>query len=390
MKEIRKEKIKAIFQKSVSYFAIYALLPLICGGILGLFAFIQAAGPAQAETIMAEVGEKSLTTVLGVSVAEEKAQRGLYLLSGEIPFPVHDRIPVAVGTAHYYSPLPFDSEVEERKPEILYDSLPANATPVIRCDLSSSSFYINSTQYTIDLNKTRNSPYPSAVKTTENEPLVLVLHTHGTESYFEDNTNLSDFAQEGVDSYFLESNTSFRTTDPAKSVVQVGKVFSERLNELGISTLHCTVMHDKDDFNSAYINSAETVKRYLAQYPSIQYVIDLHRDAVVRGDAYVKSYTTIQDTPSAQVMLVVGTNQNGRHPNWEQNLVVATSFKDTMDALYPGLSRSLYLRTARFNQEYLPGCMLLEVGSAANSLQEAESAALFAAESFAKMIASVE
>jgi stage II sporulation protein P len=216
--------------------------------------------------------------------------------------------------------------------------------------------------------------------------LVLVLHSHGTECYFEDNTNLSDFATDEIESYFVEGQTFFRTQDTEKNVVRVGKVFSDTLNRLGIPTIHCTVMHDRDDYNNAYTYSAETVKAYLKEYPSIQYVIDLHRDSVVRGNAWVKTRTEIEGKESAQVMLVVGTNQNGRHPNWEKNLVVATAYKDTMDTLYPSLARSMYLRTARFNQEYLPGCMLLEVGSAANSLEEAETAAVLAAKAFASML----
>ena len=95
---------------------------------------------------------------------------------------------------------------------------------------------------------------------------------------------------------------------------------------------------------------------------------------------------TIKGEKSAQVMLVVGSDTYYSHPNWEQNLVVATAFRDSMDKHFPSLSRSLYLRTARFNQEYRTGCMLLEVGSAANSLEEAENAAAFAAEAFVQML----
>ena len=214
-------------------------------------------------------------------------------------------------------------------------------------------------------------------------PLVLVLHTHGTEGYFEDNTNLSDFAPEGVAGYFLPDQTSFRITDPQKSVVRVGEVFSQTLISCGIPTLHVTTMHDLENFNSAYSKSGETVKKMLQQYPSIQYVIDLHRDSVVRGDSYVKSFATVENTPSAQVMLVVGA---GKHEAWEKNLTVASSFKEHMDARFPSLSRALFLRTARYNQQYLPGCLLLEVGSAANTLEEAENAARFAALSFSDML----
>ena len=82
-------------------------------------------------------------------------------------------------------------------------------------------------------------------------------------------------------------------------------------------------------------------------------------------------------------MLVVGA---GKHDNWEKNLTVAANYKEAMDARFPSLSRALYLRTARYNQQYLPGSLLLEVGSAANTLEEAENAARFAALAFADLI----
>ena len=387
MKRNRKTKFIFALKKTAGYFALYGLIPLICGGIIGLLLFVRVSGAENAESLMANAGEITLSSLVGGAARKDAARKGFYFLSGEITPPVSDEKDTLVGNATYFS---FSDTPEEKAPattpDVVYDSLPAGATPIISCDLSSSAFYINTTKYTIDVEAARNAVFPSGTDTAGSDPLVLVLHTHGTEGYFEDHTNLSDFAQGEVKSYFIEGETSFRTTDPEKSVVRVGEVFSEALNLRGVPTLHCTIMHDKDDFNSAYVNSAETVKKMLREYPSIQYVIDLHRDSVVRGESYVKSYTVIEDRPCAQVMLVVGTGQNGRHPNWEQNLIVATNFKDRMDTLYPTLSRAMYLRTARFNQEYLPGCMLLEVGCAANTLEEAENAARYAAYAFADMI----
>ncbi len=382
------EKIRLLFRRLWGLFALYALLPMLCGVIIGALFWVQTRGEAEAREVFLEWGEETIFEA--VSSQREAPAARLYFLSPEILPPLSEKALSRLGAALYHasvipaSPLPEKSE--EKKPEILYDSLPAGATPIIRADLSSKAFFINTTKYSVDVNSVRQDLFPSGVRYNTAQPLVLVLHTHGTESYFEDKTNLSEFAPSDVESYFLQNETTFRTSDPEKSVVQVGKVFSDTLNGLGIPTLHCEVMHDAEDFNDAYYNSAETVKKMLSQYPSIQYVIDLHRDSVVRGNSYVKSYTEIEGQASAQVMLVVGTNQNGRHPNWEENLVVATAFKDSMDALYPSLSRSLYLRTARFNQEFLPGCMLLEVGSAANTLGEAENAARFAAKAFYEMI----
>ncbi len=388
MKEIWKKKIKTLWRSFLTAFTLYALLPLVCGGIVGLLIlFKKLGGGIDGSAALYALGDQTVMTAVGSEVfREEKEDAGFYFLTPEVIPPLRDGIVQVVGNAHYFSTV----EIAEEKPkaEVMYESLPADAKPVIRCDLSSDSYYINTTDYTIDLNKVRGSAFPSAVTANGTEPLVLVLHTHGTECYFHDNTNLSDFAEGEVESFLIEKNTAFRSSDPTKGVVQVGKVFSETLNSLGIPTMHCTVMHDLNDFNSAYVESAETVKRILKENPSIQYVIDLHRDSVVRGDSYVKSFASIDGKDSAQVMLVVGTNQNGRHPNWEQNLTVACAFKDSMDALYPELSRSLYLRTSRFNQEYLPGSMLLEVGSAANTLEEAENAAKYAAVAFSEMLKS--
>ncbi len=392
MKEIRKQKILAFGRKFITCFAIYALLPLVCGGIVGLlFLFRKLGGGESGEKMLYTLGDQTIMTAVGSEVfREEKEEAAFYFLSPEIIPPLRDGIVQVVGNAHYFSTVEVKTEQEDekKKAEVMYDSLPAEAKPVIRCDLSSNSYYINTTDYTIDLEEARNAAFPSQVIPNGNEPLVLVLHTHGTECYFRDNTNLSDFAQGEVESFLMENNVSFRSSDPAQGVVQVGKVFSETLNSLGIPTMHCTTMHDINDFNEAYVESAETVKRILKENPSIQYVIDLHRDSVVRGDSYVKSFASVEGKDSAQVMLVVGTNQNGRHPNWKQNLTVATAFKDTMDTLYPQLSRSLYLRTSRFNQEFLPGSMLLEVGSYANTLEEAENAARFAATAFSQMLKS--
>ena len=169
----------------------------------------------------------------------------------------------------------------------------------------------------------------------------------------------------------------------------VGEEMATVFRAHGFRVIHDTNLYDYPSYSGAYDRSAAAVKNWLEQYPSISIVLDVHRDALSdeAGQPY-RLVTTEVGRDCAQVMLVVGTNQNGRHPEWEKNLVVATAYKDTMDALYPSLSRSVYLRTARFNQECLPGCMLLEVGSAVNSLEEACTAARFAASAFASLLES--
>lgn len=372
-------------KKAFGLFALYGAIPLVCGAMVGLVIFIQSEGSGRAEKVLAQLGEQSIAGVIGGSTQKKALTGGFYFLTEELQPPLHDKALVTVGGGAYFSPVKANDTAKpapKQTPDVIYDSLPAGATPIISCDLSSKAFFINTTGQEVDVNAARNAAFP-ITSSKGTEPLVLVLHTHGTEGYFEDNTNLSDFATDGISGYFLPDETSFRTADPSKSVVQVGKVFTETLRSCGIPTLHVETMHDAEDFNSAYSKSAETVKKMLEQYPSIQYVIDLHRDSVVRGDSYVKSLATVENTPTAQVMLVVGA---GKHNNWEKNLTVAANYKEQMDARFPSLSRALYLRTARYNQQYLPGCLLLEVGSAANTLEEAENAARFAARSFADLL----
>lgn len=378
-------------KKGFGLFALYGVIPLVCGVMVGLVIFIQSEGSGRAEKILAQLGEQSVAGVIGGKTQKKAFSGGFYFLTEELLPPLHDKAPVTLGGGTYFSPEKAKeaasgsdaaSAPKKQTPDVIYDSLPAGATPIISCDLSSTAFFINTTGKEVDVNAARNASVPK-VLSKGTEPLVLVLHTHGTEGYFEDNTNLSEFADGSISGYFLPDETSFRTNDPTKSVVQVGKVFSQTLISCGIPTLHVETMHDAQDFNSAYSKSGETVKKLLEQYPSIQYVIDLHRDSVVRGDSYVKSLATVENTPSAQVMLVVGA---GKHDNWEKNLTVAAKYKEQMDARFPSLSRALYLRTARYNQQYLPGCLLLEVGSAANTLEEAENAARFAALSFADLL----
>ena len=385
MKPAQKEKIRRSWRAFLRFTAVHLILPLFFCALAVLFAAMKKTSPADVAALAESLLEKRLFAVAGAVPINAGIQVDYYFLSSEL-CPPTGTVKPAFGTARYFSPEKEKSPANEKPhPKKTYDALPANAKSIIACDLSSDAV-INSTGYAVDLAEVRNTPYPVKTGAIGTEPVVLVLHTHATEGYFADETNLSDFAPAGVETYIPEEDIRYRTDDPERSVVKVGAVFCEELEKRGIPTLHCEVMHDKEDFNTAYTRSAETVQKLLRENPSIRYVIDLHRDSVVRGESFVKTLASPGGAPTAQVMLVVGTNQLGNHPNWRQNLAVACAYKDKMDTLSPSLSRSLYLRTARFNQEYLPGCMLLEVGSWANTLEEAESAAVLAARSLADLI----
>ncbi len=258
--------------------------------------------------------------------------------------------------------------------------------PVEVADLSAPSLSLNNaTGYRPDLSALLSAPSPieafrphpsgdTLPTFSSAEPLVLILHTHGTEAYSE---NTAGYA----------ADASFRSLDREKNTVAVGKVMAEVLQSRGIPTVHCTVLHDEQSYSAAYDNAAASIRAYLEKYPSIRYILDIHRDSIVRADGTaIRPLTEIDGVPTAQVMLVVGTDEGGAdHPHWQDNLNVAVKWQDAL-ATYPGLMRPINLRKASFNGQYAPGAMIVEIGSCANTLEEAKNAARLAAEGLAELI----
>ena len=234
---------------------------------------------------------------------------------------------------------------------------------------------INRTDYKVNLYDYIDMRFPVNNKSLS-EPAVLIIHTHGTESYL----------PSGVNYYTAEE--TFRSVEKERTVVAVGEVLAAELNARGIPVLHDTVMYDKESFSDSYNKSRKAVAAALEEYPTIKYVIDLHRDAVFTSTGVnQKPVTEIDGKTTAQVMMVIGTNQGGaNHPEWKKNLTVAVALQSIMNEKYPTLARPICLRTASFNQQLSPGYILLEVGSCGNTIDEAKKAAELFAAAFAEMI----
>ncbi len=236
---------------------------------------------------------------------------------------------------------------------------------------------INRTNYSVNLYDYLERDYPIRTPAdTESEPLVLIIHTHGTESYL----------PAGVDYYLPDED--FRSTDPSETVVAVGEEIAETLRSMGISVLHDTAMYDITDYNNSYTYSRAAVRQALEEYPSILYVLDVHRDSIfAQDDTCEKTLTEIDGVSTAQLMLVIGTDEGGAdHPNWRQNLTVATHLEEMLNRLYPTLARPINLRTAAFNQGLSTGSLLLEVGSCGNTIEEACTAGRLFAVAFAALL----
>lgn len=210
---------------------------------------------------------------------------------------------------------------------------------------------------------------PVAFTLERDAPQILIMHTHGTEAY----------TMDGADIY-TPSDPS-RTTDCDYNMVRVGEEIADVLTGMGFSVLHDTSLYDYPAYSGAYDRSSQGVEQYLKQYPSIQVVLDVHRDALVGADGEVyKTLATVDGTDMAQVLLIVGSDDSGAaHPNWRQNLTLALKVQQRMVDRAATLARPVAVRKSRFNQQLAPGSLLVEVGSHGNTLQEALAAArLFA------------
>ena len=253
---------------------------------------------------------------------------------------------------------------------------PTSSFPIISIDLSENQTvnnitYKNESKYTPNLNQLTKKDYPIKYTKTVDanntfQPVVLIIHTHGTECYMPENQTTYTY------------DTMTRINDKNNNVVAVGKVLADTLNSKGVPTLHCDIMFDEQSYSQSYDLSEKAVKEYLAQYPSIQYVFDVHRDSIIKGNKEkVKTLAMIDGTPTAQAMFVVGTDSSGaEHPNWLDNLTVASVFQYSMIEKYGNIMRPINLRAASFNAEHTPGSILIEIGTCGNTLSEAKNCAV--------------
>ncbi len=190
-------------------------------------------------------------------------------------------------------------------------------------------------------------------------PTILIYHTHSQEGY--------------VDSVEGDLSTT---------VVGLGEYLAQLLREkYGFNVLHHEGVYDKGDRDHAYSNSLPYIEQLMKDNPSIQLVIDLHRDGVGENTRLVSN---VNGTEMAPIMFFCGLSRTtalgniDRLPNpyIENNLALAFQMQVAANQTYPGLTRRIYLKGYRYNQHICSKCMLVEVGAQTNTLQEARNSML--------------
>lgn len=216
----------------------------------------------------------------------------------------------------------------------------------------------------------------AAALPAEEGPQILIVHTHGSEAY------TMPEGQEYVPS------GDCRTTDTDYNTVRVGEEIAKTLEEAGLSVLHDTTLHDYPEYSGAYGRSLTSVENYLKQYPTISFVLDVHRDAISDGSGNpYKVVSNVAGINAAQMSFVIGTDGGGlEHPQWKENLKLAAAVQEKLLEDYPTLMRPITVRNSRYNQHTTTGSLLVEMGAAGNSLDEALLSARLLGDALADVI----
>ncbi len=241
--------------------------------------------------------------------------------------------------------------------------------PIQEINISSGEFSYN------NFSVTNNTPYDMNVEKLLDDELgfdfedtrqvqVLIVHTHTCESYMD--------SDEG---FYYESFYP-RTVNNEKNVVAVGEEIAKSLKENSIGVVHATKKHDDPSYDGAYDRSYDTIIQYLKKYENIKVVLDIHRDSMTQDDnTKLKPTFTYNGEKAAQIMIMTGYGANDpTFSFWEDNLRFALKLQNTCENTYKGMTRPLNFGEFTYNMNANCGSLLIEVGTEANTLEEAKRA----------------
>ena len=193
------------------------------------------------------------------------------------------------------------------------------------------------------------------VDTSVDGPEILIYHTHSQEGYKDS-----------------------KPGDLSESVVGLGDTLTKLLEDKGFRVLHQKGTYDLPDRDHAYSNAAPEIEKIIKDNPSIQVVIDLHRDGVGESTRLV---TEQNGKKMAQIMFFNGLSRTTsigdiaylKNPYIEDNLAFSFQMQLAAAEYYPGLTRRIYLKGYRYNMHFCPKSLLVEVGAQTNTLKEAQN-----------------
>lgn len=207
--------------------------------------------------------------------------------------------------------------------------------------------------------ETEEEPVVKKVKKKTGKPQVLIVHTHATESYLP--------ATEG----------NYHTTKEKNTVRDAGNVLEASLEEEGVGVVHDKTLHDNPSYDSSYSRSYETILALLKKYPTIECVIDLHRDATPQK---IAGPVTKVDGKNAAVYSYVISNTT---PTYKENKAFLNKLNNIANAGFDGYTANILERPYWYNQEIQRKSILIEMGNNRNNIEDVRRCAKI----FGKMLA---
>lgn len=266
-----------------------------------------------------------------------------------------------------YSPEEYEEETETlSESEPTREVLGRTISPDLLLQLSDFNYLVNE-YFTVDGGTVADADLLDAASFLAEDlsivknpavPQILIYHTHSQEEFAD--------SVEG---------------DAGTTIVGMGDVLADALEAKGYQVIHDTGVYDLVDGvldrSAAYDYARTAVEELLAQYPTIQVVIDLHRDGV-EGQKFV---TEIDGKPCSKVMFFNGISRNQQgeisylpNPYIKQNLAFSFQMEFAARQQYPGFTRNIYLKAERFNLHLRPRSVLIEAGTQLNTVEEERNA----------------
>lgn len=224
--------------------------------------------------------------------------------------------------------------------------------------------YAAFTRIPLEIEVIRSEVLPAAAQQQEEQPRVLLYHTHTWEAY------------EMTEETQYTPTETWRTKDERFNMIRIGQELEKHLTALGFSVVHDQTAFEPPNLSDAYTRSLSMLEKRLAAGEEYDYILDIHRDAY-SGPYNGANALELEGKHMAFVMLLVGkgTGATGsgfdKRPDWPRNLELAQRITDAINQQADGAAREVKIKTGRFNQHVSAGALLIEIGNNRNTIEEA-------------------
>lgn len=329
-----------------------------------------ASGEASSEGTGNAVSGEAASEEIGKEVSDEGAPEG----TGNAPFDERTQGNAVSETDSTVTGEMYPHQEVETKSEISQASSVNIVSETLLEQLKDFS-YLLANYYTVDAGTSADAQLLDAdtllgedlrLEKKTDVPQILIYHTHSQETFIDsEEGNIED------------------------SIIGMGEVLAQELRDTyGYQVIHDTGVYDLIDGvldrSAAYDYARQSIQQVLADNPTIEVVIDLHRDGV-EGQKFV---TQIDGKPTSMVMFFNGISRDSNaqplywleNPYIQQNLAFSLQMQLAAQRLYPGFTRNIYLKAERFNLHLRPRSLLIEAGTQLNTVEEEKNAMLVLAE----------